>query len=676
MVLVAFGRHSLLSDYPPLPSTEDRYKPGYTVDGTYLLKEVLGRGGMGAVFRAEHLILKKEFALKLLAANQISETNWKRFTLEARAIAKMDHPSIVKIHNMGVDQSGAPYYAMDLLTGVTLCELCKPDFKSTLNEILEIFAKIADGLQYAHSKGFIHRDIKPSNIVILTNKNTVDVKIVDFGIAKLLGENESGGQSLTKTGEIFGSPLYMSPEQCLSAACDQRSDIYSLGCTFFEVLAKQPPFRGKTAMETMMMHQSAAVPSLIQTLSEHPTNLAASETQLASLDAILCKMLAKEPDRRYQAVGDLTHDLERVAAGKSVLLTAARNAQTQDTDSQEWTGQPVRASQKERQILIAAFVFIVLLGATVAALAFFGNSKPTKTASPAQQALSASLEQDHLDYLLNFPLIKAHPVLTKAGKQKQLNFPNTSLGYIYTLDKDGRTRPIVAQEVQYVPLQASLGFIAALPPSSIVFRHPEVLSRLGDSEFMELIIQNKIREKKELNTPSYLEKYQTFSLKLLDIASSWKNLVSLQIFDLPLDKAAVVDVFNKYKHITQLALNSCSNFDGELISNSELFKHLTSLELLDCGKVDGILSKLAPDSKISRLFLSARDITPDTASILARFPALERLTVLGPEPMTREQINQLLVQLPKILLRLRKDTYKSQPDIIEVFKGNPRVRFK
>ncbi len=218
-------------------------KSGDIIGDSYRLKKLIGQGGMGYVFRAEHLIIGKEYALKMLAPDQINEVTWSRFQSEGKAIARLDHPNIVKIYNMGVDRGDCPYYVMDLLDGVALSDCIADKLPLSLDEILEMFIQLASGFGYAHSRGIIHRDVKPSNVVLVDSGGQYPTaKIVDFGIAKLVGANDLHHQSLTATGEIFGSPYYMSPEQCLGTEIDHRADIYSLGCTLFEVLCGHPPF--------------------------------------------------------------------------------------------------------------------------------------------------------------------------------------------------------------------------------------------------------------------------------------------------------------------------------------------------------------------------------------------------------------------------------------------------
>jgi serine/threonine protein kinase len=275
-----------------------RYAPGDVLGGTYKIIDFLGQGGMGFVYRVEHLLMAKELALKVLRTEQISAVIWRRFQTEAQAIARLDHANVVKIYDMGQSQDGIPYYTMDLLLGESLADYLDREDVLTVEQALPIFRQVCAGLAYAHDRGIIHRDIKPANIMLLTEPQGA-IKIVDFGIAKLSSNGEAG-QGLTRPGEVFGSPLYMSPEQCLGLAIDHRTDIYSVGITFFEALTGRAPFIGRSAVETTAMHQSDS-PPLLKDIgdSDYPQKL----------ERIIAKMLAKSPDQRYQSLADAAKEL-------------------------------------------------------------------------------------------------------------------------------------------------------------------------------------------------------------------------------------------------------------------------------------------------------------------------------------------------------------------------------
>src|SRR5262249_28114870 len=159
------------------------------------------------------------------------------FQKEAQAASRLDHQNLVKAHDFGLVDEGRPYFVMDLVEGRTLSQRIKEEGPISVAEALKIFIPVCFGLEYAHDHGVVHRDLKPSNIMLtMKSDGQYEPKVVDFGIAKFVQEQEGTTTALTKTGEIFGTPFYMSPEQCKATNVDNRSDIYSLGCVMFEAL--------------------------------------------------------------------------------------------------------------------------------------------------------------------------------------------------------------------------------------------------------------------------------------------------------------------------------------------------------------------------------------------------------------------------------------------------------
>ncbi len=228
---------------------------GTLVGGTYLIKSTIGRGGMGVVYRAENQVFHRDYALKALAPERVNQTDWSRFQTEGKAIARLDHPNIVKVYDMGTDGPHCLYYVMDLLQGKSLADYIEQRRLLSTDLVLEIFSQICAGLSYAHKQGLVHRDLKPSNIIICQNEGDPRrplVKVIDFGLVKLLGEADQLRQSQTATGQVCGSPFYMSPEQCMGGKIDQRSDIYSLGCTLFECLTGKPPLAARMAWKRLL----------------------------------------------------------------------------------------------------------------------------------------------------------------------------------------------------------------------------------------------------------------------------------------------------------------------------------------------------------------------------------------------------------------------------------------
>ena len=248
----------------------EQFAPGEILAGKYRVISILGKGGVGTVYKVEQTFLKIELALKVLdGKGAFNDVQVRRFQNEAKATFSLSHPSLVKVHDFGILENDQPYLVMDYVPGKTLAEYIKEHGALSQEMIGKVFPQACFGLAYAHQQSIIHRDIKPNNIMLVDGVNLGaegSVKIVDFGIAKVGSEEGGEIQTLTKTGEIFGSPLYMSPEQCSGEQIDFRTDVYSLGCTLFHLLTGHPPFRAqqgpsvKEYLEVMRMHLVAPIP--------------------------------------------------------------------------------------------------------------------------------------------------------------------------------------------------------------------------------------------------------------------------------------------------------------------------------------------------------------------------------------------------------------------------------
>jgi eukaryotic-like serine/threonine-protein kinase len=272
-----------------------------TIGDFRILREI-GRGGMGIVYEAWQVSLDRRVCLKVLPPALIADAKaLARFELETLVAGRLEHPGIVSIYGKGVE-GGAPYYAMEFVDGETLDRVSEDVDPKRCLSLAEAFLSAAEALQYAHQKGVIHRDLKPSNL-ILDRKGRL--RILDFGLARL-----EGHQGLTLSGDFLGTPLYMSPEQAAAnrAGLDHRTDIYSLGATFFEALTGQPPFRGKDARDTMSQILSLDPPSPRRLNPRVPR----------SLETIVLKCLRKDPAGRYGTAEALAQDLRRFIRGDAI----------------------------------------------------------------------------------------------------------------------------------------------------------------------------------------------------------------------------------------------------------------------------------------------------------------------------------------------------------------------
>lgn len=291
-------------DEQPFAESSLLLKRGDIVSDRYRIHSLIGRGGMGSVYKIEQVLLGKTLALKILNTSRLSDLSVRRFHHEARAAFAIDHPNLITVHDFGLLEDKIPYLIMDYIEGESLAQRIKDNAMLDLKEALPLFLRICFGLGYAHEKGVVHRDIKPSNIMLVELRGELNdgfVKIVDFGLAKFTQKEGDNIQSLTRTGEVFGSPLYMSPEQCSGNSVDERSDIYSLGCVFFETLTGTPPFIGQTALATMMLHLGQQAPSLKEA--------SMGKDFPPVIERIVAKMLSKKPEERYQTLVQVAGEL-------------------------------------------------------------------------------------------------------------------------------------------------------------------------------------------------------------------------------------------------------------------------------------------------------------------------------------------------------------------------------
>ncbi len=267
--------------------------------GPYRILGVLGRGGMGAVYRAEDPRLKRELAIKVLLPELTADPRAKaRFVREAQAQAKVEHDHIVAIHQIG-EANGVPFIAMPLLKGQSLAAALLQNPRPPLNEVVRIGREIAAGLAAAHAAGLIHRDIKPSNIWLEGPKRRV--KILDFGLARGAGPiSESGSEPITGAGAIMGTPAYMSPEQARSQPADPRSDLFSLGAVLYQMTTGKMPFTGTSVFDVI-----AAVVS-----HDPPPVLAVAPDVSPEVADLIHRLLAKNPEGRPRSAEAVAEELE------------------------------------------------------------------------------------------------------------------------------------------------------------------------------------------------------------------------------------------------------------------------------------------------------------------------------------------------------------------------------
>jgi serine/threonine protein kinase/tetratricopeptide (TPR) repeat protein len=311
--------------------------PAGTVIGRYKLLEPIGEGGYGVVFMAEQTSpVHRKVALKIVKAGMDTRQVIARFEAERQALALMDHPNIAKVFDAGVTETGRPYFVMELVKGVPITKYCD-EHRLTPQQRLKLFVPVCHAVQHAHQKGIIHRDLKPSNVLIAQYDGVPVSKVIDFGVAKAMGQQLTERTMFTGFGDVIGTPQYMSPEQAElnQLDVDTRSDIYSLGVLLYELLTGTTPLESKRVQEAALLEvlrvireeeppkpstrltKAAELPSIAAQRGSEPRHLA--KTVHGELDWIVMKALEKDRSRRYETANGLARDIERYLHDEPVL---------------------------------------------------------------------------------------------------------------------------------------------------------------------------------------------------------------------------------------------------------------------------------------------------------------------------------------------------------------------
>jgi serine/threonine protein kinase len=305
---------------------------GKSLSGRYQIEEMIGQGGMSAVYKATDPNLKRVVAIKMIHPHLSDDPDFvKRFEEEAAAVAQLRHPNIIQVFDFNHDAESDSYYmVLEFVPGETLqqhlARLNASGRKLSITKALESMIDICEAVNYAHQRGMIHRDIKPANLMLTVTGQAI---LMDFGIAKIVG-----GQRHTATGAVVGTAMYMSPEQIKGEHPDRRSDIYSLGVTLFEMVSGRPPFEADSAMTLMMMHVNDPVPDPRTLNPDVPDDLV----------TVIDKALAKDPNDRYQTAAQmaaaLRNILGRIKAGASLETPVSPGATMVETPDMTPAGKP------------------------------------------------------------------------------------------------------------------------------------------------------------------------------------------------------------------------------------------------------------------------------------------------------------------------------------------------
>ena len=439
---------------PPAASQEKLKADQFLADGRYKVLSYVGQGAMATVYKVEQVALRKQFALKLLSPYNEDDPRIRRFQKEAQAASQLEHPNLVRAIDFGMAEGNRPFLVMDFVAGKTLAQFLEERGRLTLKETIDLFTPICAALSYAHAQGVIHRDIKPSNIMLVPvqgEPGRFTPKVVDFGIAKIESTEES---ALTRTGEIFGTPLYMSPEQCSGKSVDKRTDIYALGCVIYQALAGTPPFVGDTAIAIIAQH--------LNELPQSMSQASMGTTFPDALEAVIAKALSKNPEARQADCMKLAQELIE-SPNKIVSKPAATTAvmEAKMNNSFRW---------------IIAVGAMAILGVIAYGTLEFTHSKQEPTGVETKPAnaddnetmmqMPKSVEPEHT---LALPSERLSQIVE--GERVFVFPPNANLGDLYWWI-DGQLHSVPATKTAHTPAKAKIlldatGQIYEMTPSLI-----------------------------------------------------------------------------------------------------------------------------------------------------------------------------------------------------------------
>jgi serine/threonine protein kinase len=561
---------------------------------------------------------------------------------------------------------------MELLIGESLSERLQRKNSLSGADILEIFKAVAAGMAHAHRQGIVHRDIKPGNIFLEQEKGPSAAKIVDFGLAKLAVSRDSDAQSMTAPGMVFGSPLYMSPEQCVGLEIDARTDIYSFGCTLFHALTGAPPFAGTNAMATIAMHQEKMLPKLGQ---------AAPEVEFPpELDGLMAKLLAKNTERRYQTFEEVERGLTRLRkAFSSLSQTYARadgsdqidgNALPNAETTGNYTGEYARRVRYQLWISMAvALVFVALIGGGGLYLFWLQSRSPH---TPPNRLMPASdgvhKTTTAAEIKSNEPARTAGAAIAKAKRNRTP--PVSSAGYFSHPVAGGR-------QFEFPPRSTNLGQIKLYTAEAII-RHltPTQSLQASGRVFVPVGMNIVLNCQSGLSEhPEYLRKFRPTDLygiefgvdgdwgrKYLAEVAKLGNVKMLQLRNLeptgndlsllnPLNSVESLYFWDADKTGADLAqiawINRVKLLDVSKLTNvSPLLLRLkgsqsiVALHLRDCHMGDAEVEQLVDMPHLHKLSLSGNKITAAGLRSVSRLPAIDYLS-LGESKIDQGAINEL-----------------------------------
>jgi len=616
--------------------------PAEPIHGKYSVISLLGEGGMGIVFKACQLSTNRPVAVKMLKFDRASLGDFHRFKREGKIIAKLNHPNIVRVFDLDFDDSSEALIVMECLEGVNLSRLIKSQGHLPISDAIDYAIQICNGVEHAHLEKIIHRDLKPSNVMLVEElPETKTAKILDFGIAKTFAGNLRD-ETLTRTGELFGSPPYMSPEQAQGYPLDFRSDIYSVGCILYEMLTGVPPLTGANALETLMK-QIYQVPASLKEAS-------LGRIFPERLEIIVNKTLDKDPSQRYQTIGELRTELQNLE--RTFSLATERNIS--------------KGVPKRIVYLGAAGTIVGLLAGSLLAAPFFAP-QPEK---PADDSLSKDIKDMRaLNKIREKPL--GDPEYMEAGDELldldvaeskwlgprlQKSIENNTLANIFSasptiMSRVAKHKDLTKLSIDDPGSDSCLDYLQNLKLRILHLRRIRITDSGCDKLSRMLTLEELVLHKPRTRPPGSNKNSET------DLTKSG------------------LDKLGRLSRIAVLGINKAHFNDNDLSFISKL-SELKSLDLSHTGITDGFLVNLKHLHKLTDFDCSFDRISDSGLQALSNIPSLESLNLRQNPSITDEGIKHLTkLRLKNISLESNLITDNSLQQLAKI-KSLQEVNYK
>lgn len=629
-----------------LKETLSILQPGSIIDQKFEVIELLGSGGMGSVYKVRHLHLGNQVALKTFSGKEVRAEAWQRFEREAKSIASLRHPNIISVLDFGINDS-RPYYTMELVEGESLAQRIERRGAMSERELLYVIARLADALSHSHKKGIIHRDLKPANVYIeLSGDQISNLKLADFGVAGLLSRQESRGetknsdQRLTAPGAVFGSPLYMSPEQSRGEELDARTDIYSLACLIYECVNGVPPYVGATAIETFILHNTAPIPPL----AANKANREPSKW----IDALYRSMMDKEREARIPTMGEVLDTLEfnvgrkskRVELSESEPAQNGRVNKNQERTSKNHDDGNGYVAQK------LPLKAILISGATIIAIACIGGGAYyifSKTSKPILR--SEDLPKPPVEITKKQLETVNQPLSRVEGQHIYFQLPPESIG-----DFSINTKPIPTGSREF---NCSINDLVRIEFNESFPDRPEQLSLFAPETF------SAISQGKGM-TFDWGDEYFPYFAR-------FKKLSALELYNTNCS-GKVIDDLNNLPKLQVLKLRSKS-LNAADIKRLKRLNQLSLLSVYNIGVDKELVQRLSPKEFIA-LELKRGYLEADALKALGQLKSLEALD-LEKIPLRDKNLLEAVRGLPKLNRLTLRDTNISNKELMTL-KNWPR----